>query len=182
MAMRSRRRTVRLVNQDREESPLAWLARRRDKNGTPLISEAQFKAGEQLRSDYTFALLTPNVTANYDSAPVARGMKRAAPGVGVELADSALAARERVNRALHAVGPELSGVLIDVCCYLKGLEEAERQAEWPQRTGKVVLRLALTRLARQYRIDHHEASRRGKSVQHWGAQDYRPALEIPPDA
>ena len=181
MVMRSRKRAAGQNSQDREESPLAWLARRRDKAGVPLISDAQFRAGEQLRADYTFALLTPRVTASYDGAPVARGMKRAAPGTGVELADSAIAARERVNRALAAVGPELSGVLVDVWCYLKGLEEAERKAEWPQRTGKVVLRLALTRLARHYRLD--EESRGASSgVQHWGARDYRPVIELPPEA
>ena len=176
MGMQSRRRAASLVCQEREESPLAWLARRRDKTGAPLISDAQYRAGEKLRADFTFAQLTPRLTASYDGAPVARGMRRAAPGTGVEMADSAIAARERVNRALDAVGPELSGVLVDVCCYLKGLEEAERKAEWPQRTGKVVLRLALTRLARHYRIESRGAPR---GVQHWGAQDYRPVLEPP---
>ena len=56
-------------------------------------------------------------------------------------------------RALDAVGPELSQVLVDIRYELKGLEEAERSHDWPQRVGKVVLQLALTRLARHYGLD-----------------------------
>jgi Domain of unknown function (DUF6456) len=61
-------------------------------------------------------------------------------------------------RPLAAVGPELCGVLVDVCCELRGLEEAEKTRGWPQRAGKVVLQLALTRLARHYGLD---GARRG---------------------
>jgi hypothetical protein len=94
--------------------------------------------------------------------------------------DSVAGARERVRRALTAVGPELAGVLIDVCCHLKGLEEAEREAGWPQRSGKVVLQLALTRLARHYGIGEAASpARRGAPVRHWGSEDYRPLFELP---
>ena len=49
--------------------------------------------------------------------------------------DEVLAAKERVMRAIEAVGPELTGVLIDICCELKGLEDAEKSHGWPQRAG-----------------------------------------------
>ena len=48
-----------------DESPLAWLARRKDKDGRPLISDAEFSAGEKLRADFWFAQMTPRVTANW---------------------------------------------------------------------------------------------------------------------
>lgn len=44
-----------------------------------------------------------------------------------DLADSAIAARVAVNRALEAMGPELAGVALDVCCFMKGLETVERE-------------------------------------------------------
>ncbi len=84
-----------------------------------------------------------------------------------------------MRRALAAVGPELSGILIDVCCHLKGLEEAERAAGWPQRSGKVVLQLALTRLARHYGIGAPAPSPGAAHVRHWGSDDYRPPFELP---
>jgi hypothetical protein len=94
------------------------------------------------------------------------------------LRDEVIAAKERVMRALDAVGPELAGVLVDICCELKGLEEAERSHDWPQRAGKVVLQLALTRLARHYGLDvPSELPRRRKGIRHWGSEDYRPTLD-----
>jgi hypothetical protein len=78
-------------------------------------------------------------------------------------------------RALDAVGPELSQVLVDICCELKGLEKAERSHDWPQRAGKVVLQLGLTRLARHYGLDvPSDLPRRRKGIRHWGSEDYRP--------
>ncbi|MFH1557038.1 MAG: DUF6456 domain-containing protein [Pseudomonadota bacterium] len=127
-----------------EESPLAWLVRRKGKDGRPLIDPVQALAGERLRADFTRAQLTPRVTTNW-SATGGGG------GTGPEaFSDAVLAAKCRVDRAVEAVGPELSGVLLDVCCFLKGLESVESERGWPLRTAKVVLALALDRLAAHY--------------------------------
>jgi hypothetical protein len=168
------------VNAD--ESPIAWLRRRKDRNGQPMISQSQFDAGERLRADFWFAQMTPRTTSNWSSlSPTKRGRRYGATRhVGADMRGNTAAAGERVRRALTAVGPELSGVLIDVCCHLQGLEEAERAAGWPQRSAKIVLQLALTRLARHYGVQVEAAAVDGPPrVRHWGSEDYRPLADGP---
>lgn len=166
----------RLVIVNDGESPLAWLASRKDKSGKPLIAPHQYAAGERLRADYSYAAMTGRVTANY--SPIAPGGQRGANSAA-QLGDSVLAARQRVSQALAAVGPELAGVLVDVCCHLKGLEEAEREEGWPQRSGKVVLQLALTGLARHYGLIGEADARQAASrrIRQWGTEDYRPSAK-----
>lgn len=132
-----------------DESPLAWLRRRKDRAGQPLLTDAEFHAGERLRGDFTIGQMMARVTANW--TPVSGGSGPRVPRDGeLTMTEAALEARERCRDALEAVGPELSGVLIDVCCHLKGLEAMERDAGWPQRSGKVILQMALRVLARHY--------------------------------
>ena len=158
------------------ESPLGWLRSRKDRNGKKLIGDAQFEAGERLRADYWFAHMNPRVTANWSALTPAERSRRGAPANAAALRDAVLAAKERVMRALMAVGPETSGVLVDICCELKGLEEAEKANGWPQRAGKVVLQIALTRLAKHYGLIA-EARYRQRGLRHWGEADYRPRID-----
>ena len=130
---------------DELESPLVWLARRRANNGSALIEPHQLQAGERLRRDFTIANLMPHTGVNW-SSPMSGGRG----GTGEGPTDTMTDARRRVHKALDAVGPEFSGLLLDVCCFLKGLEDVERERQWPSRSGKIVLRLALDRLARHY--------------------------------
>jgi len=161
----------------KQECPLAWLRRRKDKDGRPLITEAQFAAGERLRTDYWRGQLMPHVTANWSQSASRRRTRRAGPGVGVELRDDVVAARERVARAMRAVGPELASILIDVCCHEMGLQAAGRAQAWPERATKVVLDLALTRLARHYGLIPPDPSPGALRLRHWGEEGYRPNLD-----
>jgi hypothetical protein len=162
-----------LVNES--ESPLAWLARRKDTNGNPMIDAAQFAAGERLRADFTRAAMTPRIGANL-SAPVAHG-RRSAGESSANFSDLVIAAKERLNHALDAAGPEFSGLLLDVCCFLKGLETVERERGWPRRTSKVVLGLALDRLARHYRIVVQITGKNRANIRSWQAEDARPTMD-----
>lgn len=138
------------VELDLAESPLAWLAQRRGKDGAMLIDAAQLLAGERLRQDFTRAGLTPRVTTRWE-APGGGG----GPAGAAVFSEMVLAAKARLDRALAAVGPELSGVLLDICCFLKGLEQVEQDRGWPPRTAKVVLGLGLHRLAAHYGLSCH---------------------------
>jgi Domain of unknown function (DUF6456) len=135
------------------ESPLLWLAQRRDADGQPLISEAEFAAGERLLRDFELARLSPRVTALWgvEGAVSTTGSRRSGlPPDGLPTTERVLAARIRVDQALEAAGEGLATILLEVCCLERGLEAAERRLGWPSRSGKVVLRLALNRLAVHY--------------------------------
>jgi hypothetical protein len=159
---------------DQAESPLAWLARRRDRDGHPYIEPAQLLAGERLRADFTRAGLTPRVTANW-IAPVTQGRRAAVDAGGI--ADLVLAAKLRLARALDAAGPEFSGLLLDVCCFLKGLETVERERRWPPRTARIVLALALDRLARHYGVSAEARGPARARVRSWQAENARPRVD-----
>lgn len=162
-----------VVSIDRSESPLAWLARRRGPGGKALIEPSSLQAGERLRADMTIADMLPRVTSNWSGA--ASGGRRAN---GPEtFSDHVVAARQRVRRALDAAGADMAGLLIDVCGFLKGLETVESERGWPQRSARVVLTLALARLACHYGLA--EAARgpeRSHGIVRWGAEDYRPSI------
>lgn len=158
------------------ESPLAWLARRKDANGWPMIDAAQFAAGERLRADFTRAALMPRLGADL-TAPVAHG-RRSSGENAAQFSDLVIAAKQRLNHALDAVGPEFSGLLLDVCCFLKGLETVERERGWPRRTSKVVLGLALDRLARHYGIAAKISGRDRAPLRAWQADDARPSMDV----
>jgi hypothetical protein len=149
---------------DEAESPLAWLARRKGRDGKPLIEPVQYQAGERLRADFTRANLTPNVTSSWDASRA--GGRRGQSGGG-HFSDAVVAAREQVNRALEVVGPEFADVLLDVCCFLKGLDDIERQRRWPSRSAKVVVQLGLDRLARHYGLASEARGRAHAPIRTW---------------
>ena len=123
------------------ESPLTWFHSRGH------LSERQFAAGERLRADWERAQLSPSVTMRWDAVRVAGGSD-----AGLSPTERQLAAKARFDGAIAAAGPGLCDVLWRVACAGEALAEAERGLEWPARSGKLVLKLALDRVAGFYRI------------------------------
>ena len=160
------RQAVRL---DRSESPLAGLARLKDRNGAAFLPAEALAAGERLAADFTRGQLQPRVTASWE--PRLSGAAAGSRGGMADLADSAMAARLAVSRAAGAMGPELSGVALDICCFMKGLATVERERQWPARSAKLMLRTALLALARHYNPPTPE---KRTATRHWGAEGYRP--------
>jgi hypothetical protein len=126
------------------ESPLSWLMRRR------MITARQFEAGERLRADFLMAGSAPRTTMNWDG--VGGGGTRGAPAQPSDPGAAQLSARQRFEQAAEAAGSGLTSVLWRVICMGEGLETTERALGWPARAGKVVLGLALDRLAEHYRL------------------------------
>ncbi len=138
------RRPARSVTVNRAESPLGWLLSR------GLVSRRQYDAGERLRADWERAQLSPKVTMSWDSAPVARGRSGSAPEIG--RAGSQIDAHRRFNAAIDCAGPGLTDILWRVVCSGEGMREAETALGWPARAGKLVLLIALDRIADHYRL------------------------------
>jgi hypothetical protein len=126
------------------ESPLGWLLAHGH------VTRRQFDAGERLRSDWERAQLAPRVTMAWDAAPVVRD--RGGSSSGADLNGAQLDARRRFDQAIAAAGPGLADILWRIVCAGEGMRDAETALGWPARAGKVVLTLALDRVATFYRI------------------------------
>ncbi len=137
----SARGRPRTVTVNLAESPIAWLHARGH------LCDRLFDAGERLRADYERAQLAPSVTMRWDLVRV-----KGTADTGLTAGERQIAAKTRFDGALVAAGPGLADVLWRVVCAGETLPDAERALEWPARSGKVVLRLALDRVAGFYRI------------------------------
>lgn len=137
MGRRGRSVTVNLA-----ESPLSWLRTRGH------VDARQYEAGERLRVDYETAALGPGVTMRWDDAPRSGGRRGAPLGLDPTLAQ--IAAKRRFDAAIAAAGPGLADILWRVVCAGEALGLAEKGLGWPSRAGKLVLGLALDRVASHY--------------------------------
>jgi len=123
------------------ESPLSWLHSRGH------LSARLFDAGERLRADYERAQLGASLTMRWDPVRV-----RSTGDTGLNASERQIAAKQRFDAALDQAGNGLQDILWRVVCAGEGLPEAERELSWPARSGKLVLKLALERVADFYRI------------------------------
>ena len=137
-------RGARSVTVNAAESPLGWLFAR------GLVSQRQYDAGERLRADWERGQLSPRITMLWDSAPVSRS--RSGPASEPDLGGAQIDARRRFDGAIAAAGPGLADILWRIVCAGEGMREAESALGWPARAGKLVLSLALDRVADYYRI------------------------------
>lgn len=127
------------------ESPLTMLARKKGPDGKAFLSAALVDAGDRLREDFELSQMGPRVGQNWDRFLTGgqRGSFGAAP-------EGLSGAQDRLSRALTALGPGLGDIALRCCCFLEGLETAEKRMGWSARSGKVVLRIALQRLRHHY--------------------------------
>jgi hypothetical protein len=143
-ATSDRARPARSVTVNMVESPLGWLFVR------GLVTKRQFDAGERLRADWERAQLSPRVTMAWDAAPVARG--RGGSASEPDLTGAQIDAGRRFDGAVKSAGPGLADILWRIVCAGEGMRDAETALGWPARAGKLVLALALDRVADFYRM------------------------------
>ena len=123
------------------ESPLGWLHARGH------LDARLFDAGERLRADYERAQLGPSVTMRWDPVRI-----RSTNKDGLAPSERQVAARARFDSAIAAAGKGLEDILWRVVCACETVTAAEKELDWPARSGKLVLRIALERVAEFYRI------------------------------
>lgn len=140
----AQKRRARSVTVNLAESPLGWLRAR------GMIDERCFAAGEQLRADYERAQLGARVTMAWDAAPLARGRRGAAHSADPH--EGQIVAKARFHAAITEAGHGLADILWRVVCAGEAVPVAEKALGWPVRSGRLVLTLALVRVADYYRI------------------------------
>ena len=141
---RRKGRPARSVTVNICEDSLGWLFARGH------VTRRQQEAGERLRMDWERAQLSPKVTMSWDAAPVSRGTSASAQLP--DLAGAQIDARNRFEAAVANAGPGLADILWRIVCAGEGMREAETALGWPARAGKLVLGIALDRVADYYRI------------------------------
>jgi Domain of unknown function (DUF6456) len=155
------------------ENPLLWLFRRKNSLGQSLITAASYAAGERLRADLTYSGAIPRITMNWSSQG---GVDVSRQSQGLNATEAMIAARQRVDLAMRAVGPEFSGLLMDICGFCKGLERIEQERGWPLRSGKVVVQIALACLARHYGLDDIAIGKEQSRIRRWSTTDAKPVM------
>lgn len=137
------------VRMNVEVSPLLSLYRQRDKFGERFLSDNEFAAGEKLRNDYVCSNMGKMSGSNWTGIArdksVARSVSQSDDG-NIRAID----AKRRVMGALASVGSMLDRVLFSVLLREQGLNSLEMNYQWPNRSAKVVLKIALAKLAAHY--------------------------------
>jgi hypothetical protein len=126
------------------ESPLGWLRAR------GFVSERLFCAGENLRTDYDQAGLSACITMVWDAAPSGRTGRSG--NEAEQETHAQIDAKRRFEGAISHAGPCFTDILWRVVCACEPLPQIEERFGWPKRSARVVLSLALDRVADYYCI------------------------------
>lgn len=148
------------------ESPLARLAQG---GQHAFLAPHQVEAGERIRRLVERAGLQPRLTMSYSATHVAGGSATSA----ADMSDFAADARKKLNLSLASLPRDCAGVVLDVCGFLKGLQQIEQERGWPRRSAKLVLRIGLEQLAGQFGLASGAVGRES-GTRNWLADGARP--------
>ncbi|MAM60533.1 MAG: helix-turn-helix domain containing protein [Maritimibacter sp.] len=134
------------------EPPLRFLARRKRTDGAPFLTPDMVRAAERFRESYEIARAGDALGDDYEGLLTGRvRMPKQATNGGAAIAVSRdLLALESLLKAVRTLGPELAEAVILACCRETGMEQIEDKLDFPARSGKIILRIALGALKRHY--------------------------------
>ncbi|MGH1369119.1 MAG: DUF6456 domain-containing protein [Maritimibacter sp.] len=150
VAAKTQRRARRSAGAD---APIHVLARRKRAGGTPFLSPQMVQAAERFRESFEIAQLHGQVTQDWEALLQGNGgkLRAASHSTGAEAqVDRRMTAEASLAKAIAALGPELAECVILSCCHEHGMETIEDKLDYPARSGKIVLRIALATLERHY--------------------------------
>jgi hypothetical protein len=147
------------------ESPLARLAQ----GPAAFLQRHHVEAGERVRRLVEWAQLQPRLTMTYSGSRIAGG-----PQHKNDISDLAVDARRRLAEIHEQLPADCVSVVLDVCGFLKGLQEVEKDRGWPRRSAKLVLRIGLEQLAQHFGIAAVATGRSRVRSRQWMSEGSRP--------
>ncbi|MBL1419160.1 MAG: hypothetical protein COC24_001480 [Alphaproteobacteria bacterium] len=147
-----------LANQDAdaEHTPLLKLYNRQRNMAHKYLSETHLQAGQKLFELFVKANLRPNVTMNWENLQsVKQSHHTGVKDMG--FSEVAYIARRELYESLSQVGQDFSAILVEICLFGNGLEATEKALNWPARSAKLLLTMALDRLGTHYQLTANDA-------------------------
>ena len=132
-------------------APLLKLYNRQRNIAHKYLTEVHLCAGQKLFAQFIKANLRPNVTMNWENLQSVKQSHH----MGVKqdgFSETNYVARRELYESLAHVGQEFAAILVEVCLFGNGLEATEKAMNWPARSAKLLLTMALDRLAEHYHM------------------------------
>lgn len=132
-------------------SPIFKLYNRQKSSPNSYLTVSHLKAGQTIFDIFTNTKLTPNVTTNVER--LMAGPQKHYMGTKTEnVSDKSYNARKKLYNILEYLGDEFAAIIVEVCIFGSGLVVVEKMFDWPARSAKLLLTMALNRLAEYLEI------------------------------
>ena len=125
---------------------LRRLSKERGPNNMRFLSVAEVQAGELFQRDYNRFYGGDKITQSVDKIRVDQSGQNGTELEMMRRLDSGRA----YQAAIDVLGPSLDQAALVICGERKSLDQLEREQSWSRGSGRVILKLALQRLALQY--------------------------------
>ena len=136
---------------DQDYAPLLKLYNRQRNIAHKYLNETHLRAGQKLFDQFVKANLRPNVTMNWENLQSVKQNHHMGL-VQDGYSETTYIARRELYESLAHVGQEFAAILVEVCLFGNGLEATEKAMNWPARSAKLLLTMALDRLAEHYQL------------------------------